>query len=90
MHGRRLYQWGQRLLGGLVCGTVLPVAAQACTVCWAGDDALAQGMNISILFLMSMPFVIFGSIGSTIYLAQKRAQKHLHKGLAWSQKEKGQ
>jgi len=37
-----------------------------------------------------MPFVIFGSIGSTIYLAQKRAQKHLHKGLAWSQKEKGQ
>ena len=47
-------------------------------------------MNISILFLMSMPFVIFGSIFSTVYIAQKRAQRHGSKGLAWTQKESAQ
>jgi hypothetical protein len=63
------------------------VAAWACAVCFAGDDALARGLNISILFLMSMPFVIFGAIFSTVYFAQKRAYKQGSKGLSWTQKE---
>ncbi len=67
---------------------LLPTAAWACAVCWDGDDALARGMNSSILFLMSMPFAIFGTLFSTVYIAQKRAQKHAGSGLAWTQKEK--
>jgi hypothetical protein len=44
-------------------------------------------LNMSILFLMSMPFVIFGSIFSTVYIAHKRAQRHGSQSLAWTQKE---
>jgi len=76
-----------RIVGLTTIMGLLPVAAWACAVCFEGDDALARGMNISILFLMSMPFTIFGSIFGAVYLTQKRAQRHGSKGLAWTQKE---
>jgi hypothetical protein len=66
---------------------LLPTVVWACAVCFKGDDALAQGLNMSILFLMSMPFAIFGSIFGTVYLAYKRAQRHAHQRLVWTQKE---
>lgn len=90
MQGRHLFRWGRQIAGLTTVFTVLPVAAWACAVCWEGDDALARGLNSSILFLMSMPFIIFGSIFSTVYIAHKRAKKQAHKGLAWSQKENAQ
>jgi len=92
MQRRHICRWGRRALGiALVIG-LLPVAAWACAVCWEGDDALARGLNVSILFLMSMPFLISGSIIGTLYVAYKRAQRPgwprpVSKGLAWTQKE---
>ena len=102
MQGRKMYHWGRalrpcadavapwRIVGLAAVMTLLPVAAWACAVCFEGDDALARGLNTSILFLMSMPFAIFGSIFGAVYLTQKRAQRHGRKGLAWAQKESAQ
>jgi hypothetical protein len=90
MQRYRRYRWGWGILGLATLLALLPVAAWACTVCFAGDDALARGLNTSILFLMSMPFVIFGSIFGTVYITHKRAQKHATQRLAWTQKETGQ
>ena len=87
MQGHNMYQRGWRIMGLATVIALLPVAAWACAVCFEGDDALARGLNMSILFLMSMPFAIFGSIFGTVYIAQKRAQRHGSKGLAWTQKE---
>ena len=87
MQGRKTYRWGWRIVGLVAVMTLLPVAVWACAVCFEGDDALARGLNMSILFLMSMPFAIFGSIFSTVYIAQKRARRHGSMDLAWTQKE---
>ena len=78
---------GRRIMGLATVIALLPVAAWACAVCFEGDDALARGLNMSILFLMSMPFTIFGAIFGAVYFTQKRAQRQGSKGLAWSQGE---
>ena len=52
----------------------LPAMASACAVCWGGDDALARGLNASILFLMSMPFLIGGSILGVLFVTYQRAR----------------
>ena len=90
MQRHNLYRWGRRTIGLATVISLLPAAAWACAVCFEGDDALARGLNMSILFLMSMPFAIFGSIFGTVYLAQKRAQRQGSKGLAWTQREGAQ
>ena len=87
MQGRKMYGWGWRIVGLATVMALLPVAAWACAVCFEGDDALARGLNMSILFLMSMPFTIFGAIFGAVYFTQKRAQRQGSKGLAWSQGE---
>jgi hypothetical protein len=61
-------------------------------VCWGADDALAHGLNVSILFLMSMPFLIGGSIIGVLFVARKRAQGFrwpslVMKNGAWIRKE---
>jgi hypothetical protein len=81
--------WLSRVLAGfLVVAAMLPSAAWACAVCWGADDPLGRGLNVSILFLMSMPFLIGGSIIGVLFVAQKRAQGQrwsdfAAKGLAW-------
>ena len=90
MQGCQLYRWGRRTLGLATVIALVPAAAWACAVCFEGDDALARGLNMSILFLMSMPFAIFGSIFGTVYITYKRAQRRGSKSLAWTQKESGQ
>jgi hypothetical protein len=87
MQKQTLYRWGRHTIGLATVITLLPVAAWACAVCFQGDDALARGLNTSILFLMSMPFVIFGSIFGTVYITYKRAQRHATQRLVWTQKE---
>jgi len=84
--------WG-RMLGSLVALLALfPTVSWACAVCWGGDDALAHGMNVSIVFLMAMPFLIGGSIFGILCIAYKRARGERLpslslKNLVWGQKE---
>jgi len=87
MQRHNLYRWGRRTIGLATAIALLPMAAWACAVCFEGDDALARGLNMSILFLMSMPFAIFGSIFGTVYITYKRAQRHASQKPAWTQKE---
>lgn len=56
----------------MVAAGVLPTLSYACSVCWGADDALAHGLNVSILFLMSMPFLIGGSIVGVLLVAQRQ------------------
>ncbi len=86
MQGRQMYRWGWGIVGLATIMALLPVAAWACAVCFDGDDALARGLNVSILFLLSMPYAIVGAIWSTVYLVHKRTQRHGRKGLAGTQK----
>lgn len=60
---------------GVFAMGLLPAMSHACSVCWGADDALAYGLNVSILFLMSMPFLIGGSIVGVLLVAQRQ-----HKG----------
>lgn len=54
----------------LGCAVLLPgeVVAQGCAMCrtvvGGPDDPLTQAFNTSILFLMSMPFVLAASVGT--------------------------
>ena len=89
MQRRHMDKRGRRLVGLAMVMALLPVAAWAHTVGFEGDAALARGVNMSVLFLLSMPLVIVGVIFGTVYLAQKRAQRHVRQGLAWTQKASG-
>jgi hypothetical protein len=57
--------------------------AQGCAMCKTSlgtDDPLAQAMNISVLFLMAMPYVVVGTVGGWIYLASRRRDQRLGDG----------
>ena len=47
---------------------IVPTYLEACPACKTLDDPIAKGLNWSILFLMAMPFTVFGIIGGTIFL----------------------
>ena len=47
---------------------VVPTCLEACPGCKTLDEPIAKGFNWSILFLMAMPFTVFGFIGGTVYL----------------------
>ena len=88
MQGQHMYHRGQRIVGLTMVIAVLPVAAWGHTVGLEGDAALARGLNMSVLFLLSMPVAIVSVLFGTVYLAQKRAQRQGRQGLAWVQKER--
>ncbi|RKU08833.1 hypothetical protein C6503_22240 [Candidatus Poribacteria bacterium] len=54
---------------------IVPTYLEACPACKTLDDPIAKGFNFSILFLMAMPFTVFGVIGSTVYLQYRRANR---------------
>jgi len=74
-----LRRW--RIMGLATVLALLPVAAWAHEAGLEGDAALARGLNLSILFLLSMPIAIVGVIFGTVYLTQKRAQRQVRQGL---------
>lgn len=44
-----------------------PVLAQGCAMCQTltgNDEPLAKALNVSILFLLAMPFLMAGSVGA--------------------------
>lgn len=58
-----------------------PSALDACPTCKAAmkggsHGGLAEGFYWSILFMMSMPFLILGSLSLMFYMSIKRAQRN--------------
>ena len=54
------------------------VLAQGCAMCATylgnGDDPRSEAFKASIVFLMSMPFVVAGSVGAWILWMHRRAR----------------
>jgi len=63
-------------LAALLVAMPEQVLAQGCAMCrttLAGsDDPLVGAINASVIFLMSMPYLIVGSIGGWMYLTVRR------------------
>ena len=52
----------------LICVVfIVPTYLYACPGCKNLDDPINKGFNWSILFMMAMPFTVFGLIGGTIF-----------------------
>ena len=47
---------------------IVPMSVEACPACKTLDDPIGKGFNWSILFMIAMPFTVFGIIGGTIFL----------------------
>jgi hypothetical protein len=54
---------------------IVPTYLEACPGCKTLDDPIGKGFNWSVLFMMAMPFTVFGVIGSTIFLHYRRANR---------------
>lgn len=90
--GVSLFRRGRIVVSGVAAAVVLsPYTAQACSVCGGaamGTDP-GTGFNTSILFLLSMPFLVVGLIGGwLIYTSRSVSGRHRkreekEKDLAW-------
>jgi uncharacterized membrane protein len=74
---RRLRFW----IAPLALVAVLATVASACPTCsegLAGGDphhqSIAAGFYYSILFMMSMPYILLGSLGCLAYVSIRRAK----------------
>jgi hypothetical protein len=83
------------LLAGFFAKVTL---ARACAVCLTGaDGAVADAYDWSVLFLMTTPYLVVGSIAACLVYAYRRAVKRARDAateeapaqLAWNQKEIG-
>lgn len=69
--------------------------AVACAVCLTGaDDAIAEGYNASVFFLMATPYIVGSCIAAGLLIAYRRAVKRRQIAeeqatvpLAWKQEE---
>ncbi|MDE0400595.1 MAG: hypothetical protein OXL96_22610 [Candidatus Poribacteria bacterium] len=52
----------------MVVMLMVPTYLEACPGCKTLDDPIGKGFNWSILFMIAMPFTVFGVIGGTIFL----------------------
>ena len=68
----RLFLWASVLILAMF---IIPMSLEACPGCKTLDDPISKGFNWSILFLMAMPFTVFGFIGGTVYLQYRRANR---------------
>jgi hypothetical protein len=71
-------------LAAALCVALLVVPsgiAQGCPMCEAAVDGaidpLAKGLNISILFLMAMPFILTGSVGGWFFYMYRRTRRQM-------------
>ena len=63
------------LLLALVITMVNPAIGNACPSCKMIDDPIVQGFKWSILFLMAMPYLVFGLIGGTVFYTYKHTNR---------------
>ncbi|HEX7231597.1 MAG TPA: hypothetical protein VF452_14460 [Candidatus Binatia bacterium] len=53
-----------------------PVTSWACSVCFTGTgDAVTDGFNASVLFLMATPYAVVGAIVGGLLFAYRRATR---------------
>lgn len=50
----------------------IPITLEACPACKELDEPIAKGFNWSVLFMMAMPFTVFGVVGGTVFYHFKR------------------
>jgi hypothetical protein len=71
MSNRKIIWLG--LLGILT--VLVPTIALACAVCYVGpDDRLAYGYYVGGLFLVAVPYMLFGTIAGWLFLHYRAAQ----------------
>jgi hypothetical protein len=75
------YRWIVPLAVAILAMVVLASVAAACPTCKEGLDqsdpqhqSVARGFYYSILFMMSMPYIILGSFGYLAFLSIRRAK----------------
>ena len=61
----KFFLWASVLVLAIL---ILPICVEACPGCKELDDPINKGFNWSILFMMAMPFTVFGLVGGTIFL----------------------
>jgi hypothetical protein len=60
----------------LACVFHHPVNTWACAVCFTGtSDAVTDGFNASVLFLMATPYAVVGAIVGGLLFAYRRASR---------------
>ena len=76
----------------------IPLIADACAVCVTGaNDPTADAFNASVLFLMSTPYLVVGSIAGALFFIYRRKAAKREQGeseqtviqLAWDQEDSG-
>lgn len=56
-----------------VVAAILPAVGEACPGCNAAmDNTVGRGFNMSVLFLMGMPFFVFGAIAVGIVFVKRK------------------
>lgn len=77
-----IFRW---VVAAIVLALVLLIAsvAAACPTCKEGlaqndphGRAIAAGFYYSILFMMSVPYIVLGTVGSLAYLSIRRARRN--------------
>ena len=57
--------------------SIVPLSLEACPACKNLDEPIARGFNWSVLFMMAMPFAVFGVIGASVFYSYRRANRDL-------------
>jgi hypothetical protein len=82
----------------LIVALLVPALASACAVCITGaNDPAADAYNWSVFFLLTAPYLVFGSIAGSLFLIYRRkvARRNREESadlslqIAWDQKENG-
>ena len=55
---------------------LIPNVLEACPACKNLDEPIAKGYNVSVLFMMAMPFTVFGIIGGSVFYFYRRANRN--------------
>jgi hypothetical protein len=59
----------------VVCATAAEVLAQGCAMCgtaFTPDDPVTRAFSWSVLFLIAMPYTVFGLAAGWLFLAHRR------------------
>jgi len=84
------------LIAPSIAAMILPAVAQACSVCFSGDDdAVTHAFNWSVGFLLAAPYVIAGTIAGCLVIAYRKAaarraaleEQEASDALIWTQEE---